>query len=97
MFGLMGIFSISIFNIVGITVTKNLNSLARSTCDVSRIVFVWLADIVITVSYDGAYDNTYSWQSTKAGAIIINVVGFIALILGSAIYNDIVAVPFPYF
>lgn len=51
MYGLLGVFSVAIFNIVGVTVTKYTNALSRSICSVSRVIFVWIADVIVTVTY----------------------------------------------
>ena len=49
-----------IFNVLGVTVTQKINSVARSICDVSRTVVVWMVSIIITVSA-GVNRPNYEW------------------------------------
>lgn len=48
---ILGIFTISVFNICGVNVTKHVSSLARSIVDVTRTIVVWVASIVVTTTY----------------------------------------------
>jgi hypothetical protein len=54
----IGIISISIFNIFGVTITKNINALARSIADVTRTSLIWGVGIIITVL---ANEPNYKW------------------------------------
>ena len=42
--------TMSIYNILGIFLTMEINSVARAICDVSRTVVVWTVGIVVTVT-----------------------------------------------
>jgi len=46
----LGIFTIAVFNVCGVNVTKHISSLTRSIADVSRTLLVWIISIIITVS-----------------------------------------------
>jgi len=59
-FVILGVFSIATFNVTGVTVTKYINALARSICDVTRTVLVWIVGIIITVSA-GENKPNYKW------------------------------------
>lgn len=59
-FVILGVFSILTFNTSGVTVTKYINALARSICDVSRTVLIWIIGIVITVTV-GTSQDVYKW------------------------------------
>lgn len=59
-FCILGIFSIATFNVAGVTVTKNINALARSIADVTRTILVWGIGLIITVSAGAKYPN-YEW------------------------------------
>ena len=48
--GILGVFSITTFNVCGVSVTKYINAIARSICDVTRTLIIWLVGIVITVT-----------------------------------------------
>jgi len=49
-FVILGVFSILTFNTSGVSVTKYINALARSICDVSRTVLIWIVGIIVTVT-----------------------------------------------
>jgi hypothetical protein len=69
-FVILGIFSISTFNICGVTVTKYINALARSIADVTRTVIVWAVGIIITVTAGSTRPN-FKWELVKVGAILV--------------------------
>jgi hypothetical protein len=60
LFCILGIFSIATFNVTGVTVTKYINALARSICDVTRTVIVWIVGILVTVTA-GVDKPNYKW------------------------------------
>ena len=80
------------FNVTGVTVTKYINALARSIADATRTILVWIIGIVVTVSM-GASKPNYVWELTSAGAILVQLLGFIFLIFGNLIYNKIIKLP----
>lgn len=90
-FIIIGIFSIALFNLCGVSVTKYINALARSLADVTRTVLIWLIGIIVTVTA-GAYYPNYNWELTSAGAIIVQFVGFVVLVFGNLIYNKIIKI-----
>lgn len=49
-FAILGVFSIMIFNVCGVSVTKYISALARSICDVTRTLLIWIVGIIITVT-----------------------------------------------
>jgi hypothetical protein len=60
MFGILGIFLITNYNVSGVTVTMYINALTRSVCDVTRVVFVWIIDIIVTLTAGDSRPN-YKW------------------------------------
>lgn len=92
-FVILGVFSIATFNVTGVTVTKYINALARSICDVTRTVIVWIVGIIITVSA-GVNRPNYKWELIDGAAITIQLLGFLVLIAGNLIYNKILKIPF---
>lgn len=85
---LLGVFTIAVFNICGVSVTKYISSVARSVVDVTRTVIVWLVGLIITwINPSAAWENT-DWQ-----AIVLELVGFIMLVCGNMIYNNIIKLP----
>jgi len=69
-FVILGIFSIATFNVSGVTVTKYINALTRSICDVTRTVLVWGIGIIVTLTAGESRPN-YKWELVKAGAILV--------------------------
>lgn len=75
--------SIGVFNFVGITISKVLSSPARAVLDTIRTIVVWLFFIFPIV------DKCHREQFQ-----VLQLIGFIFLILGTVIYNEILPVPF---
>jgi len=72
------IFCISFFNWSGLSITKNASSLHRSIIDNSRTVFVWVIDLAV------GWEDFY-W---------VQLVGFVLLIFGTVVYNEVLILPF---
>ncbi|KAI8894759.1 hypothetical protein BC833DRAFT_603761 [Globomyces pollinis-pini] len=70
-------FSISIFNYCGLAVTKNISATSRSTIDTCRTLFIWMASLAL-------HWETFKW---------LQVVGFVVLIYGTFIFNDVIQPP----
>jgi len=79
------IFSIAVFNFSGITVTKHLSSPARAVLDSVRTVTVWLYFLVIPspIVLDHLHEH-FKW---------LQLVGFIILLVGTVIFNEILVLP----
>ncbi len=58
---ILGIFTISAFNVFGITVTQKVNALARSIADVTRTVVVWLFGLILTWSTKPPGEHQTDW------------------------------------
>ena len=54
--------SIMIYNVAGVTITKYINSLARTIADVTKTILVWVLSIIVTVQFGKEYPN-YKWES----------------------------------
>lgn len=72
------IISIAFFNFAGVSVTKELSATTRMVLDSVRTLVVWAVSLLIP------------WQKFQ----YLQPVGFIVLIIGMMIYNDIVILPF---
>ena len=75
--------SIALYNIVGINLTKLVSSTARAVVDTVRTVFIWGFFLFFT-PVDG----------TKEDFHILQFIGFIFLVCGTLVYNEIVTLPF---
>jgi multidrug transporter EmrE-like cation transporter len=71
-------FSIASFNAFGVAVTKNASSAQRSTIDTSRTVLIWMVQLILG-------KEKFDW---------LQLIGFILLVIGTLVYNEIVVVPF---
>jgi len=71
------IISIGAFNATGVAVTKNASAAQRSTIDTSRTLLIWLISLMI------GWENFY-WQQ---------LIGFLLLVMGTLVYNEIVILP----
>ena len=77
------IFSIALFNFVGISVTKYASSPARAVVDTIRTIFVWLFFLLPIVNKCNR--EHFNW---------LQLVGFVILVLGTVIYNEVLVLPF---
>mmetsp|Transcript_20102 Transcript_20102/g.37344 ORF Transcript_20102/g.37344 Transcript_20102/m.37344 type:complete len:401 (+) Transcript_20102:3181-4383(+) len=75
------ILSICVFNFTGVTTTKLTTSLARSTIDTARTLFVWGISLAI------------GWEQISPFTAL-EFFGFILLVLGTLIYNQIIVLKF---
>jgi len=67
------IVNVAVFNLSGISVTRQLSGTARSVFDVSRTVIVWMVGIGL------------GWESFHT----LQAIGFGILVAGTSVYNDI--------
>jgi len=75
---LLSIFSIAFLNFFGISVTKYLSATHRTTIDASRVVLVWIVSLVV-------HWEVFQW---------LQLVGFLILVLGTSIFNEIIRIPY---
>jgi len=75
------ILSIAIFNFVGISVSKYASSPARAVIDTIRTVVIWLFFLLPITSKP----EHFHWMQLG---------GFILLIIGTVLYNEVVELPF---
>ena len=68
---------ISLFNFTGVTITQKSGALARSIIETARTVFIWLFSILV------------GWEVF----IWLQLVGFLFLVLGTLVYNEILVIP----
>lgn len=76
------IISIALYNIVGINLTKLVSSTARAVVDTVRTVFIWLFFLIFE-PVAGTHETFYP----------IQFIGFFFLVIGTLIYNEIIAIP----
>jgi len=69
--------SIGGFNFFGLSVTRTVSATSRSTIDTCRTLFIWIVSL-------GLGWETFKW---------LQVVGFVLLVYGTFLFNDIVRPP----
>jgi len=82
-FALLYTFSISLFNFVGISITKFVSSASRAVVDSMRTVIVWLFFLTLP----------FVPESTKEQFSWLQLFGFIILVSGTVVYNEVVVLP----
>ncbi|RKP02773.1 hypothetical protein CXG81DRAFT_10361 [Caulochytrium protostelioides] len=71
------IFSIAFFNWFGLSVTQRISATSRSTIDTCRTLFIWMLSLAL------------GWETFKW----MQVLGFVVLIYGTFVFNDVLAPP----
>ncbi|KAJ3173121.1 hypothetical protein HDU88_004580 [Geranomyces variabilis] len=71
------IFSIAFFNWFGLSVTRSISATSRSTIDTCRTIFIWMISLSL------------GWEQFRW----LQVVGFLVLLYGTFLFNDIVSPP----
>lgn len=72
--------SIAFFNGFGVAVTKYASAAQRSTIDTSRTLLIW----VFFISYQGPGHERFIW---------LELVGFVMLVFGTFVFNEILVLP----
>jgi len=68
-----------------------LSILFRSVVDAVRTILIWTFGIILTTITP--YDS-YKWENLKVSAISFELIGFVILLSGNLIYNEIIILPF---
>jgi len=71
------IVSIACFNATGVAITKYATAAQRSTVDTSRTLLIWIFSLIL------GWEQFLGWE----------LIGFVLLVLGTLIYNEIYVVP----
>jgi len=76
-------FSIAVFNFVGISITRYISSPARAVIDTVRTTVVWFFFLMPFINK--CYRESFN---------VMQLIGFILLVAGTLIYNEVVVLPF---
>lgn len=82
-------FSMGTYVTVGVFITKHMNSLTRSICDVTRTVLIWAVGIILTATL-GQTDKRFHWEATDGWQIAGQSLGFMVLISGNLVYYEVI-------
>jgi drug/metabolite transporter (DMT)-like permease len=85
------IVSIASFNIFGLSVTKSLSAVHRTLIDTCRTIFVWGVQVLLYLIDPITFANVGEKLTIYS---LVQLFGFIFLIMGTLIYNQIIKLPF---
>ena len=74
--------SIAFFNAFGVSVTKNASAAQRSTIDTSRTVIIWIFFLIV------------KFNGKREDFSVLQLFGFIFLVFGTLVFNEILVLPF---
>jgi len=76
-----GILSIAVFNFCGITIVKEISGTTRMVLDSGRTLVIWVFSLAV------------AWQPFGYKSFLLQLAGFVLLVTGMFIYNDLVFAP----
>jgi len=84
---LIFLLSVAFYNFFGLSLTRYLSTVHRTLIDACRTVTVWLFQVFLFyIGLEGAGEKLGWWS-------IIQLVGFIFLVMGTIIYNEVLRMP----
>lgn len=87
-FCLLYLSSIAFYNYFGLAVTKSLTAVHRTLIDACRTILVWVVDLLIFYAFDKDYGEPFDKDYG-----LLQVDGFLFLLMGTALYNELIEVP----
>lgn len=84
----VGITTISAYNINGVRITKLFDALTRSLLNITKTAVIWLVGIVITFSVGDNPD--YQLESKDLVVNLVKGLGFSFIVVGTLIYNQLI-------
>lgn len=81
--------SVFVYNVCGVMVTQQASAVHHTFLDATRTVFVWAASVAVYYhpGSDRSFGEPLTWWS------ILQLIGFVALMLGECIYDGLVPLP----
>lgn len=83
----IGIATISAYNLNGVRITKLFDALTRSLLNITKTSVIWIIGIIITVSVGDNPD--YQLESKDVAVNLVKGAGFAFIIVGTLIYNKL--------
>ncbi|XP_058964706.2 solute carrier family 35 member F6 isoform X1 [Pocillopora verrucosa] len=80
--------SIAFYNFFGLTLTKSLTAVHRTLIDACRTIVVWAVELFIHYALHEDFGETWDRKYS-----IFQVDGFLFLMLGTALYNELLIIP----
>lgn len=81
---ILGVFSIALYNLCGVNVTKYVSAVARTVIDVARTVVIWLVGLAVTEW------SSRKWENMTWKANLMELVGYLILVFGNLVYNSMI-------
>lgn len=78
---ILEVFTIAISVSLAVTITKKISSMSRAIADVARVVLIWTFGFIVTKL------TSYTLESDNLGRIIIEIVGFVLILIGTLIFH----------
>lgn len=85
---MVGIVTISAYNLNGVRITKLIDALTRSLLNITKTGIIWAVGIVITVI--AGDDPDYQIESKDAVVNIVKGCGFLCIVFGTLVYNKLI-------
>lgn len=82
-------FSCATFNATGIAVTANLSAVHRMMLDASRTILIWIFGLWVYYCYDSTSSFGESWTQYSPWQLV----GFVVLVAGQAVYGEVLKLP----
>jgi hypothetical protein len=84
----VGITTISAYNLNGVRITKLFDALTRSLLNITKTSVIWLVGIIVTFAVGDNPD--YQLESKDLFVNLVKGVGFAFIILGTLVYNKLI-------
>ena len=82
---IVGIILISFYNLNGLLITKYTDATNRALLGLVKIIIVWIIGFIVTKTA-GIHNEKYKWESENILSIMLELLGFIFLSIGSILY-----------
>ena len=84
----VGIITISAYNLNGVRITKLIDALTRSLLNITKTGIIWAVGIIVTVSVGDNPD--YQLESKDLTVNLVKAAGFSCIVFGTLVYNKFI-------
>ncbi|GAB1220237.1 hypothetical protein ENUP19_0050G0013 [Entamoeba nuttalli] len=81
-------FSVTLFNITGMIITRSLTAMVRNILDPCRMISIWFLSVLMYYIFNKKYGEPLGWQTA------LQVLGFLLLTFGLFIYTGVIKLNF---
>lgn len=79
------------YNYCAQSITKHISAVARTVVNISQVVIIWVGGIIVTKL---SKTDSFHWESLDWRTILLELFGFILIIIGNLIFNSILKFAF---